>query len=129
MPKSSRSYAVIWERIRADPDKNVPVDVVNAFVDRVHRQVRDEKHGDTFYRDQRLQQGKTGILYISRSKHPTNSNLTRVTFLLREFNTTTHSDTQYLRKYPPLADIKSLLGFESLEAITFGKDTHEFGRI
>lgn len=123
--KTKRSYMIIWERIRANPDKGVPIDVVDAYVNRVKMAVRNEKYYDEVYRDIKRHEKKTGILFITRAKHPTETGLVRVTFLLREFDTTSQSDSYYLRKYPPDTDLVKQLGLEVMNPLMFGTQTQE----
>jgi len=130
MPKAKvRAYAIIWERVRANPNKGVPVDVLDAFVTRVIKMVKNEKYYDSVYRCVKTAEGLTGLMFVSRAAHPTDSKYVRVTFLLREFSTTSESDSMYLRRYPPSADLVGLLNLETMPAITFGSGTHEFGQI
>lgn len=121
----ANSYQIIWERVRANPNKGVPVDIVDAYVSRVLKAVKNCKYYDAVYKTVREHQGITGILYVTRSTHPSNSSLVRVLFLLREFATTSTSDIQYLKKFPPSANLVAALGLESLEPILFGKETKE----
>ena len=121
----ANSYQVIWERVRANPNKGVPVDIVDAYVPRVIKAVKNCKYYDAVYKTVRDHQGTTGLMYATRAVHPTNNAYVRVTFLLREFSTTSLSDIQYLKKFPPSENLVAALGLESLEPILFGKDTKE----
>lgn len=129
MKKGPKAYSVIWERIRANPDKGVPIDIVDPFVSRVIKAVKNEKYYDEVYRLMKMQEKKTGLMFVTRAAHPDNSTLVRVTFLLREFDTFSLSDSFYLRKYPPDTNLVKLLGFETLPAISFGVETKEYRNV
>ena len=113
----ARSYTVIWDRVKANPDKGVPVDVLYPFVSRVYRAVKNEKYYDRDYRARMIALGQTGILYMHVADHPTDDKYKRVTFLLRQYATINIADSYYLRKYPPSVNLVTALGLESLEPI------------
>ena len=119
------AYAIIWERVRANPNKGVPVDIVDPYVRRVIQAVKDCKWKDEFYRQTKERAGITGLMFMHRSIHPTNNALVRVTFLLREFHTTNAADATYLRFKPPSANLVQELGLETIDPIRFGPDTKD----
>ena len=114
-----KSYAVIWQRIKDNPSKGVPVDILEPFVVRVIKAVKNEKYYDSNYRVECRYRKKTGLMFVTRIVHPTDTRYLRVTFLLREFDTTSVSDTYYLRKYPPDCDLVAQLGLELMRPVTF----------
>jgi hypothetical protein len=116
----AKAYSLIWERIRANPEKGVPIDIVSAFTKRVIAMVKKEKWADEVYRIWKAGEGKTGLMFVHRAKHPTDNRYVRVTFLLREFSTTNESDSYYLRKFPPNTDLIAQLKLETIPAMEFG---------
>ena len=122
MPRQAkgRSYDIIWERIRKHPEKGVPVDILNGFTSRVIKAVKNVKYYDEVYRLQKMAERKTGLLFVTKAIHPRDLNLIRATFCLREFDTTSESDSYYLRKYPPGTDMVAALHLELLDPVIFG---------
>ena len=122
MPRQSkgRSYDIIWERIRANPDKGVPVDILSPFTSRVIKAVKNVKYYDEVYRLMKNAEKKTGLMFVTKAIHPKDNSYVRVTFCLREFDTTLESDSYYLRKYPPGSDLVATLKLELMEPVTFG---------
>ena len=115
-----RSYDIIWERIRANPNKGIPVDILSNFTSRVIKAVKNVKYYDEVYRIAKINEHKTGLMFVSKSIHPTDRDYIRAIFCLREFDTTSESDSYYLRKYPPGIDLVATLHLEMLDPIIFG---------
>lgn len=115
----AKSYLIIWQRIKQNPSKGVPVDIVDGFVNRVIAAVKNEKYYDKAYKDGKAAENMCGIMYMHRAAHPSLPNIVRVTFLLREYHATNQSDVNYLKKFPPNADLVKQLGLEMLEAIDY----------
>jgi len=121
----ANSYQIIWERVRVNPNKGVPVDIVDAYVNRVIKAVKNCKCEDKVHTAMKARAGITGLMFTHRAKHPTNNALVRVTFLLREFHTTNVADAQYLKFNPPSVDLVKKLGLESIDPVLFGSQTKD----
>lgn len=80
-----RTYQPIWERIRANPGKRVPIEVPSIYLSRLLKAVKKEKTEDVTYKNVRTAQNKTGILYKSTAPHLTRPGYLVCTFILREF--------------------------------------------
>lgn len=120
-----RTYQPIWHRIRANPNKYVPIEVPDAFVARISKAVTKEKDEDLLYKNIRKSQGRFGIIYKKREPHPSKAGLVRLIFMLREFTIMTDSSfinktgLKYLVKHPPSATLAEELGFETMPAVPF----------
>ena len=95
------------------------MDVLEPFVSRVIKAVKNEKYYDREYRIAKQVSRLTGILYIEKGEKKEEH--IRITFLLREFHAHTLSDINYLCRYPPAMNIKEQLNLETLPAIHFRK--------
>jgi hypothetical protein len=130
-----RAYQPIWERIRANPGKLVPIEVPAAFVARVMKAVEKEKHEDIRYRNVRKSQGKQGIVYRSREPHPSKPGIVRLIFILREFAIIHDSSfknptgNNYLVRNPPPISLNEDLAFVEIPSVAYnftptGKDIY-----
>lgn len=82
----TRSYAPLWERIRLNPGKKVPVEVPQVYLSRLLKAIAKEKLEDRAYKNLRHAQKKTGIIYRTTQRHPNKAEYIVVTFILREYN-------------------------------------------
>lgn len=120
-----RTYQAIWERIRANPGKLVPIEVPDPFVARVMKAVEKEKHEDDLYRNIRKSQGKQGIVYRSREPHPSKTGIVRVIFVLREFEIVNDysfknpTGNNYLVRNPPPVGLTAELGFPTMDSVPY----------
>jgi len=115
------AYLLIWERVRANPNKGVPVDILQPYVSRVIKAVKNCKWEDKSYKLMKEAAGITGLTFFSRGPHPTNHAYVRLTILLREFHTTNLADATYLKFKPPSANLVAELGLETIDPVIFGK--------
>lgn len=114
------AYQIIWERVRANPNKGVPIDILQPYVSRVIKAVKNCKWEDKVYKEIKEHAGITGLMFMARSIHPNNTAYVRVTFLLREFHTMNAADATYLKFKPPSANLVQELGLETIDPIVFG---------
>jgi hypothetical protein len=117
-----RTYQPIWERIRANPGKRVPIEVPAIYLSRLLKAVNKEKDQDHAYRNVRATQNKTGVMYKSTAPHPTREGFLICTFVLREYDTLlSFADKQQVRRrQPPLpGQLANDIGLAELELVAF----------
>lgn len=102
-----RSYLPIWERIRANPGRRVPIEVPAIYLPRLVNAMKKEKNTDIAYKNARTAQGKTGVVYKSTAPHPTKPGYIVCTYILREFSVVLGDSDKHsvVKKEPPMPEV------------------------
>lgn len=118
-----RTYQPIWQRIRANPGKRVPIECPNSYMQRVILAVKKERAMDKLYNTVSAARNKTGIVYKSTAPHAEKQGIAVVSFILIEYAAVGISDLKYLVKFPPPQDLNSQIGLKEMEAEYYSKVT------
>lgn len=111
-----RTYQPIWQRIRANPGKRVPIECPNSYMQRVILAVKKERAMDKLYNTVSAARNKTGIVYKSTAPHAEKQGIAVVSFILIEYAAVGISDLKYLVKFPPDRDLMDKIGLKEMEA-------------